>query len=586
MKLKHLLLTAFIALFIPLSAYAAIGDVTGHIYTTDIAAFVDDMPIKSYNIGGRTAIIMEDLRQYGFYVEWNEETRWLTVKTEPVPYTSPSNTHIPQTPGNIAGDIYETDIRVSVNGIEVPSFCLDGVTAVAIENMVDLPIDRYSYDGNPFDGMEKPYSETAMYYVWNNEERTISLNCLRPQGKLATDYGEFTVNLPRLETEGYVHGAKSFAGMDGLLYNYWIDYLEINSKLYIPLANATQLIDTVSECLVSYGDDNSIIVTADMENYQLLRYGTASTSRSSSNILCPVNVNMTFNGTAVNDFYAHKGKLYISLEALNAASGRDMFKYQHELPDGCTEKLGKILPTKDIVYINDYAVNSLLADNGEYYIPVDDLADAGFDIIAKADTRSISSPQKSPDFSNRSDNIPSTYYLTDYENKGYLYEFYNSLHTVTLDDISVSSVYIHSSDTLYTPCIALDELVKAGGYTMNTDSGRIWVYTREDKFITGEDDNSLWISADGKKVIKFPATEYNDIRIWGDFIAVRRLDYFSEVYDTSSLKLLFTINGHINDIKNDTIFTIVPKTENGKFIHEVHTYDMQGNFLSSDIIQE
>ena len=87
-----------------------------------LAADVDGMPIRSYNIGGRTAIVVEDLRDYGFYVEWKEAERLLIVKTERMPGDSPEYVHIKEKPGNVAGKIYETDVKIIVNGIEIPSF--------------------------------------------------------------------------------------------------------------------------------------------------------------------------------------------------------------------------------------------------------------------------------------------------------------------------------------------------------------------------------------------------------------------------------------------------------------------------------
>ena len=73
MKFGRLLILLALSMVFGTSASAKVGDVIGNIYTTDILAVVDNMPIKSYNIGGKTAIVIEDLRDYGFYVEWNAE---------------------------------------------------------------------------------------------------------------------------------------------------------------------------------------------------------------------------------------------------------------------------------------------------------------------------------------------------------------------------------------------------------------------------------------------------------------------------------------------------------------------------------
>ena len=51
----------FALLFFTLPTQAANGDVIGSIYSTDILAYVNGRPIRSYNIGGKTVILVEDL---------------------------------------------------------------------------------------------------------------------------------------------------------------------------------------------------------------------------------------------------------------------------------------------------------------------------------------------------------------------------------------------------------------------------------------------------------------------------------------------------------------------------------------------
>ena len=82
---RQILCTAFAAaLTLTLAVPAAaeenkIGDVVGHTYYTDIAARINGHPLRSYNIGGETAVVAEDLREYGFSVVWDGEARTLTV---------------------------------------------------------------------------------------------------------------------------------------------------------------------------------------------------------------------------------------------------------------------------------------------------------------------------------------------------------------------------------------------------------------------------------------------------------------------------------------------------------------------------
>lgn len=86
MKIKHRILTVATILgfsFITIAAYSPqIGDVIGKVFYTDIVTVLDGKEIPSVNIGGRTAIIVEDLKDYGYDVTWSNETRTLDVKTK------------------------------------------------------------------------------------------------------------------------------------------------------------------------------------------------------------------------------------------------------------------------------------------------------------------------------------------------------------------------------------------------------------------------------------------------------------------------------------------------------------------------
>lgn len=69
--------------FITASAYnLKIGDIIGKVFYTDIVTVIDGKEIPSVNIGGRTAIIVEDLSDYGYDVTWSNETRTLDVKSK------------------------------------------------------------------------------------------------------------------------------------------------------------------------------------------------------------------------------------------------------------------------------------------------------------------------------------------------------------------------------------------------------------------------------------------------------------------------------------------------------------------------
>ena len=145
------------------SAHAAgTGDIIGDIYSTDIIADVDGVPIRSFSLNGKTAIIAEDLRRYGFEVGYNDNLRSLYANVLENTFNyEPDNVYRGKC-GEIVGHIYQSDITTSINGVNVPCFSLNGEMAVAIE---DIGGDITQTDR----------CETGMMYRWDAENRTISL---------------------------------------------------------------------------------------------------------------------------------------------------------------------------------------------------------------------------------------------------------------------------------------------------------------------------------------------------------------------------------------------------------------------------
>ncbi len=56
-----------------------IGQKSGEYYETDIVTILNGKEIQSYNLGGKTFIIAENLTDYGYNVQWNNEKRTLNI---------------------------------------------------------------------------------------------------------------------------------------------------------------------------------------------------------------------------------------------------------------------------------------------------------------------------------------------------------------------------------------------------------------------------------------------------------------------------------------------------------------------------
>ena len=146
-------------------AEAKVGDVIGYTKYSDISAYINHYPITSYNINGYTAVVAEDLRNYGFNVEWNGDERSLKITRNTAAkaitpygrvykYSSKS--------GQDAFPYLESDIVTYVNRQRVDSFNINGNTCVYMEAL-------------------KPYGEV----VWVPEARALKMTI---DGLPMTDY--------------------------------------------------------------------------------------------------------------------------------------------------------------------------------------------------------------------------------------------------------------------------------------------------------------------------------------------------------------------------------------------------------------
>ena len=126
-----------ICIVTPVNAYK-IGDVIGEAVYTDIIASINDYNITSYNINNYTAVVAEDLRNYGFDVTWVSEERALYIKraaTNNVASTYIAQKISPSQIGRKAQNVFYTDIKNYINGVEVKSYNIDGKTIVNFDDL-------------------------------------------------------------------------------------------------------------------------------------------------------------------------------------------------------------------------------------------------------------------------------------------------------------------------------------------------------------------------------------------------------------------------------------------------------------------
>ncbi len=153
MKSIKRILTAVLAAVLILAAALpsfAADKIIDYVLYTDIRTYINNVEITSYNIKGNTAVVVEDLLNYGFDVVWDGAARTLKVTrnaSKPV-----TGAEVKATSGGKIGDkampVYATDIKTYLDGKETESYNVGGQTIVYVDDLAKLYASDYQWDQN------------------------------------------------------------------------------------------------------------------------------------------------------------------------------------------------------------------------------------------------------------------------------------------------------------------------------------------------------------------------------------------------------------------------------------------------------
>ena len=161
------------------------GDPLGWVLNSNVTAYIDGYPIRSYNINGYTYIVAEDLLSYGFNVEWRGSEAKLIIHKDrtavPSQYTATyqhtANTEVPGTP---AFQYYYTNITAWIEDQQITGYNIGGNTCICMDDLANAFID--SYDD----------------YVWHPEKATLRLVTAREDSnQLTKDDISIKLKIPR-----------------------------------------------------------------------------------------------------------------------------------------------------------------------------------------------------------------------------------------------------------------------------------------------------------------------------------------------------------------------------------------------------
>ncbi len=150
MKRTVSLLLAFFLLLVSSPARAA-DRVMGWVLYTDIVAYIDGHPIRSYNINWNTYVIVEELSDYGFRVEWIPEAGRLVVHPDrragDAGYTA---AYVPVPNMRVAGEAampyYYTKITTWIGTEQVTGYNIGGYTCICMDDLAAFFAADYVWD--------------------------------------------------------------------------------------------------------------------------------------------------------------------------------------------------------------------------------------------------------------------------------------------------------------------------------------------------------------------------------------------------------------------------------------------------------
>ncbi|MDR0818957.1 MAG: hypothetical protein LBN43_05235 [Oscillospiraceae bacterium] len=166
-----LIAAMLISLTAPIAANAKLVVVDYALYT-DIVTYINGSAIRSYNIKGYTAVVAEDLSDYGFEIIWYADERelYVSLALNPAERTAkytPEEVQ-PSQIGQRAKQVFATDIVCKINGEVVNSYNIGGETIIYVDDLAS----KFDCD-----------------YVWSQGARTLQLDLIKPWATMVYNDG-------------------------------------------------------------------------------------------------------------------------------------------------------------------------------------------------------------------------------------------------------------------------------------------------------------------------------------------------------------------------------------------------------------
>ena len=128
-----IILSSILSLYV--SAAPQVGDPIGDVLYSDITAYINDSAIPTSAIGSNTYVAVEDLKNYGFKVKWDDKYKTLKVEFVKNKEFTPLEV-IKDTvnkPGSVKCKYVYTNIRTYLSDIWVESYSINGKVLIKFD---------------------------------------------------------------------------------------------------------------------------------------------------------------------------------------------------------------------------------------------------------------------------------------------------------------------------------------------------------------------------------------------------------------------------------------------------------------------
>ena len=136
-RLLSLALAVLLALSVTVPAAA--DTVSDWVLYTNVRTFINGVEISSFNINGYTAVVVEDLAEYGFDVVWDGAAATLSAARNPAKEVTGTAVAAVSggAPGEPAMPVYATNIRTYFDGEMFESYNVGGRTIVYMDDLAE-----------------------------------------------------------------------------------------------------------------------------------------------------------------------------------------------------------------------------------------------------------------------------------------------------------------------------------------------------------------------------------------------------------------------------------------------------------------